>query len=152
MYIISTNIVLQINVSFYLKTLSEKLVLSSLQTFDGLIFSCASLALVQFRWFPDSGLSEWQEDQCFLCRVTRLQPGHAVTRSLQMELTRPGCASGASALCPVLQTPVRKIALEVSALLIPFTETKFQEANRAESAKDEMLEIKLMKLNHQFVT
>lgn len=52
----------------------------------------------------------------------------------------------------VLQMPVRKISLEVSALLIPFTETKFQEANRAESAKDETLEIKLMKLNHQFVT
>lgn len=54
--------------------------------------------------------------------------------------------------CLVLQMPVRKISLEVSALLIPFTETKFQEANRAESAKDEMLEIKLMKLNHQFAT
>lgn len=47
---------------------------------------------------------------------------------------------------------MRKISLEVSALLSPLTETKFQEANRAESAKDEMLEIKLMKLNHQFVT
>lgn len=57
-------------------------------------------------------------------------------------------------LCAVarLQMPVRKISLEVSALLIPFTEAKFQEANRAESAKDETLEIKLMKLNHQFVT
>lgn len=48
--------------------------------------------------------------------------------------------------------PIKEISLEVSALLIPFTETTFQEANRAESAKDEMLEIKLMKLNHQFVT
>lgn len=47
-YIISAYILLQINVSFYLKTLSEKLVLCSFQPFSGLICLLCSLALVQF--------------------------------------------------------------------------------------------------------
>lgn len=156
-YVISACVLLQINVSFYFKTLSEKLVLCSLQTLCGLIFllhqSCSSAICAGA--FPDLGLSEWKEDQCFLCKVTRTAawPHHPVIRKFaKLRWLRPGCESRGSVLWCVLQMPVRKISLEVSALLIPFTETKFQEANRAESAKDEMLEIKLMKLNHQFVT
>lgn len=98
--------------------------------------------------FPDLGMQ--RAKRWFLCKG----PNCSLSRKEvhKKEVTSPQLPVQGFALCLVLQMPVRKISLEVSALLIPFTATKFQEANRAESAKDEMLEIKLMKLNHQFAT